>query len=155
MGAFQVIKKGVTAGWNFSAWVGTKNIKRNATLIKDLSVSAFKPQVDKDVPKRETFAQALQRLNITEQKLQKRIKTSGQIILLCGILSIPMFIYTIYMFMANFYLPGFVCLMLTFLLLAHTFREHFNRFQMRQRRLGCTFAEWAAETFRLQAARKK
>ena len=115
MGAFQVIKKGVAAGWNFSAWLGTKNIKDNALLIKDLSQSAFKPgKADADSePKKETFAQAMKRLNINEAGLKKRIRASGQVIFFCGILTIPMLAYTIYMFMSGFYLSSFVCLMLT------------------------------------------
>ena len=69
--------------------------------------------------------------------------------MICGLLTIPMLAYAVYVFHSGFYLPGFVCLMLTALAGAHCFREHFNRFQMRQRRLGCTFQEWALHTFRL------
>ncbi len=157
MGAFQVIKKGVAAGWNFSAWLGAKNIKDNALLIKDLSQSAFKSgKAEPDsAPKKETFAQAMKRLNIDEAGLKKRIRSSGQVIFFCGVLTIPMLAYTIYMFMSGFYLSSFVCLMLTALLGAYTFREHFNRYQMRRRRLGCTFAEWAKDTFRLSSPGKK
>jgi intracellular multiplication protein IcmV len=156
MGAFQVIKKGVAAGWNFSGWVGSKNIRQNALLIKDLSKAAFTPgrEQAESAPKKETFAQAMQRLNITEAGLQKRIRASTQVIYFCGVLVIPMLAYTFYMFKSGFYLSTFVCLMLTLLLGAYTFREHFNRYQMRRRKLGCTMAEWFRGTF-LASPRKK
>jgi intracellular multiplication protein IcmV len=156
MGALQVIKKGVVAGWNFSAWLGVKTIKQNTSVIKDLSKAAFVPgKTQNRGPEKETFAEAMRRLNLTEASLQKRIKASTQIIYLCGGLMLPMFGYTIYMFMSGFYLSTFVCLMLTALSGAYSFREHFNRFQMRQRRLGCTLSEWAVATFRLNSSRKK
>lgn len=156
MGVMNVVKKSVSAGWNFSAWLGVKHIKNNALLIKDLAANTFVSEKSQpNAPKTETFAQAMQRLGMTEADLQKRIKASGQIIFLCGVLSIPMLAYTIYIWMSHFYLSGFVCLMLTSLLGAYSFREHFNRFQMRQRRLGATFAQWFAHTFRSHSPGKK
>lgn len=155
MGAFQVIKKGVAAGWNFSAWLGVKNIKNNASLIKDLSKKAFsRVEPEAGVLQKETFAQAMRRLNITEEGLKKRIRASTQVIFFCGLLMIPMLAYTLYMLMSHFYLPSFVCLMLTALLGAYTFREHFNRYQMRRRRLGCTVREWAKDTLILSSRKK-
>jgi intracellular multiplication protein IcmV len=155
MGAVKIIKKSVAAGWSISTWIGTKQIKSNALLIKDLAKSAFSPS-DQGAPvKAETFAQAMRRLGMTEADLQKRINASTKIIFFCGILIIPMLAYTVYIWMSHFYLSSFVCLMLTFLLSAYSFREHFNRFQMRQRRLGCTFSEWLAHTFRINLSRKK
>ena len=71
MGFFEVVKKGVTTGWNFSAWIGTKDIKKNAVLIKELSQSAFSPEKRGQGPKKETFEQAMQRLKMTEANLQK------------------------------------------------------------------------------------
>lgn len=156
MGALHIIKKGVTAGWNVSAWVGARTLKQNTLVIKDLSKAAFVPGKTKSRgPEKETFETAMQRLKLTEAGLQKRIKASTQIIYLCGGLILPMLAYTAYIFMSGFYLSTFVCLMLTVLLGAHCFREHFNRFQMRQRRLGCTFGEWAATTFGLKSSGKK
>ncbi|GEM_PF-525618 len=156
MGVFNIVKKGISAGWNVSGWLGVSNIKKNAVLIKELSKDTFNVKKTKQgEPKQETFTEAVKRLNLTEQDIQKRIKASGQIIFFCGLLTIPMAAYTLYMFMAGFYLSTFVCVMLTALLLAYCFREHFNRFQMLQRRLSCSIGEWASVTFRLKSARNK
>lgn len=156
MGVMKVVKKGVTAGWNVSAWVGVKGIKRDALMIKELSKTAFAIEKTSSAePKKETFAQAMRRLNLTEDTLKKRIKSSTLVIRFCGVLVLPMFLYTLYMFKSGFYLSSFVCLMLDFLCAAYAFREHFNRFQMLQRRLGCTTKEWAAHAFRIKSSRKK
>lgn len=142
MGFFKVVKKGITAGWNVSSWVGARQIKGNIGAIKELANDAFLTKKAKEPIKKETFEQCLKRLGISEAVLQKRIKNSTQIIIMCSLLSVPMAIYTLYMFSSHFYLSSFVCAMLTLLLLTYSFREHFNRFQMKQRRLGCTFQEW-------------
>jgi intracellular multiplication protein IcmV len=156
MGVKNVVKKTVVQGWNFPQWLGMGQIKGNAVLIKDLAKATFNPEKHEAAKiGSETFEQAMRRLNMTEKDLQKRIQSSTQIIYFCGLLSIPLLAYTIYIWSLHFYLPSFVCLMLGFLLFAYAFREHFNRFQMRQRRLGCTFYEWFAHTFRLNLLRKK
>lgn len=156
MGVLGVIKKSVAAGWNVSAWLGLKQIKQNSKLIKELTTDLKSVGKTKgSEPLAETFEQALRRLNMTEADLQERMKKSDQIILLCGILTIPTLAYAIYLFCTAFYLSSFVCVMLTILLVAYTFREHFNRFQMRQRRLGCHFQEWFADLLRPMSPRKK
>jgi intracellular multiplication protein IcmV len=142
MGAKSIIKKGLVAGWNVKAWMGTDQIVRNGKTIKNLFVQAVaKPAAEKEM-KKETFEECIQRLQITEEGLQQKIKKSGQAALLYLLLSIPMVAYTIYIFSTGFTLSGFVCLMLSFLLLVRAFREDFNRFQMKQRKLGCTVQEW-------------
>ncbi len=155
MGAIKIVKKSIARGWNVTGWVGAKQIKNNTLLIKDLAKSALMVQSNDTHPKKESFDQAMRRLNMTEADLQKRIKTATQLIFFCGLLSIPMAAYTLYIFMSHLYLSGFVCLMLTFLLLSYAFREHFNRFQMLQRRLGCTFQDWFTNTFKINLPGKK
>lgn len=156
MGVMKFVKKGISAGWNVSAWVGVKGIKRNTLLIKELSQKAFAVENNKsNEPKRETFAQAMQRLNMTEADLKKRIRSSTIIIRFCGFLILPMLLYTFYIFNSGFYLSSFVCLMLTLLAGAYTFREHYNRFQMQQRRLGCSMREWVMYSLRIKSRGKK
>ncbi len=122
---------------------GTGHIKDNAKMIQGLVVNNFSTdKAAQTSPKKENFAQCMKRLGLSEADVEKRIKNSSQLILICSLLSLPMFIYTLYILISGHFLSSFVCLMLTFLLLAYSFREHFNRFQMQQRRLRCTFEEW-------------
>lgn len=155
MSNMKILRKTFSSGVNITGWMGLKQIKENSVLIKDLFNDTFSAEKKSATAKVETFDQAVRRLGLTEADIQKRIKKSTQIIYFCGILSLPMLIYTLYMFNAEFYLSGLVCLMLTFLLFSYVFREHFNRFQLRQRRLGCSFKEWFTATFRANSARKK
>ncbi len=156
MGFKSVVKSSFVRGWNFKAWLGVNTIVQNGKTVKNLFVNAVssKPQTDKII-KNETFSDCMKRLNINEAALQKKIKTSGQAALLCLLLSIPMIGYTVYIFNSGFYLSGFVCLMISFLLLSRAFREHFNRFQMQQRKLGCTAGEWLTHTCGLKRSSRK
>ena len=155
MGAIKIVKKSIARGWNVTGWIGAKQIKNNTLLIKDLAKNAFIVESNEPSHSKESFGQAMRRFNMSEADLQKRIKMATQLIIFCGLLSIPMAGYTIYIFMSHLYLSGFVCLMLTFLLLSYAFREHFNRFQMLQRRLGCTFQDWFTNTFKINLPGKK
>ena len=156
MSKMKILKKTITAGWDVSAWVGLKQISRNASLIKDMAKSVFATQDQASIAKKgETFGQAMKRLGLSEADLQQQIKKSTQIIFFCGLLSIPMLAYTVYIFWSQFYLSGLVCSMLTFVLFAYAFREHINRFRLQQRRLNCSLREWFEHTCRINAAGKK
>lgn len=155
MGFMQVVKKSVSAGWNFTGWVGLGQIKQNASMVKNLSKEVFTIPKPAAAPKRETFEQCVRRLGLTEQDIQKRIKTCTQTLWMCLALGVLLLGYMVYIFMAGFYLSSFVCLMLSFMVFAYSFREHFHRFQMQQRRLGCTFQQWLRHTLNLNAKGKK
>lgn len=156
MGFKSFVKSSFVRGWNFKAWLGLHTIVANGKIIKELAVSAVNPSSkEESAPKKETFEACLQRLKISEAALQKKIKVSGQAALMYLLFSLPVLVYTFYIFHTGLYLSGFVCLMIFFLLLSRAFREHFNRFQMRRRKLGCTFAEWAADTFGLKSPKEK
>ncbi len=157
MGFKSVVKSSFVRGWNFKAWLGYDTIVHNGKTIKNLFVSAVSPgeKTEAAAPKKEKFEECIKRLNISEAALQKKIKASGQAALLYLLFALPVMGYTIYVLYAGFYLSGFVCLMLSFLCLSRAFREHFNRFQMRRRKLGCTFAEWADDTFGLKTVSRK
>ncbi len=157
MGFKKVVKKGILSGWDLRQWAGLSEIKGSSRLVKDLAVNVFKnspPPSSSAVPLKETFAQCIRRLGLTEADLQKRIRSSQQILLFCLGLAVPTALYMLYLIMAGKYLSSFVCLMLTLLLLAYSFREHFNIFQMRQRRLGCTFQQWYRHLLNPKSSRK-
>ena len=125
MGALKVIKKSIAAGWNVSAWVGTKQIKSNALLIKDLAKSAFIPcRSSRAAAQKGNFAQAMRRLGMTEADLQKRIKTSTKLFFSAAAEYPDAGLYRLYIYV-DFYLSSFVCLMLTFLLSAYSFSRTF------------------------------
>ncbi len=146
MGVKKVIKKSFTAGFNPKRWVGVDHIKDNGRVIGHLFTSLFKQESKKVKP--ESFEAAKARLNLTEADLQKRVQQGKYVIIFCLFAALLAFAYMIYLVMHHFYLPGIVTLMISLLALVYAYREHFNIFQIKQRRLGCTFGQWFDGTFK-------
>lgn len=146
MGLKNVVKKGLFSGLNVKRWAGVDQIKQNGVIIGRLFTNVFCYRTNKNSVK-ESFEECMRRFNMTEEDLQKRMKASVKIVTFCLIGAILIFIYMIYLITLHQLLSGFVCLTLTFLLLAYAFREHFNLYQMKQRRLGCSVREWFKSTF--------
>lgn len=142
MGMKNVMKKGLFSGLNPLRWIGYEQIAQNGRTIKNMVDGMINSKAAADAPT--TFEEAMRRYLLTEEDIKKRMKDSYRIALVCFVASGLMLAYMIYLFVRGLPLAAIVCLMLTLLLWAYSFREHFNYFQMKQRRLGCTFKEWAA-----------
>lgn len=150
MGVLKTVKKAMTSGFSVKRWAGTEQIAHNGSVIRNLFKQVFKSPHDSvssnDSP--DTFEACLQKYNLTEKDLKKRMKTCLQVALFCALIALVVVVYMFYMFSHDRVLGGLVCGMLAVVAFAHAFREHFNYFQMKQRRLGCTFKEWFAFTIR-------
>lgn len=144
MGLKNTIKKGLFSGYNVKKWVGLDEVKRSGRTIKNLYSDLYGSEAKSAQSKApQSFEQAVKQYGLTEQDIQKRMKTHLIVAICCFIAIFPVFIYALYLFFAKvMILPGFVALMVSFLLSAYAFREHFNYFQMKQRRLGCSVKEW-------------
>lgn len=143
----KAVKKGFFSGLNPLRWVGYDQISGNAKTIRNL-VDGLVDKPSQSSVHKETFEECLLRFNLTEIDIKKRMQTAIRIVILCLILSLAMIIYSVYLVFHGLPLSSFVCVILTLLLWAYAFREHFNYFQMKQRRLGCTFKEWFICTFK-------
>ncbi len=131
-------------GVRIRQWMGYDQIVGNLGFIQTIFALFSKKIIKRSDQSAESFEMSLQRLGLTEQDLKHRMRISRQLIAFYICLAIVAFSYTIFIFHRGFWITGFMCSMLTLLFLGYTFREHFNYFQMKQRRLGCTFQEWLA-----------
>ena len=142
MGFFSTVKKGLTFGIKPKKWIGTDSLKRNG---KDI-VQMYQQLVEKKPTsdRRENFSECMQRYGLSEADVQKRMKKSQRTAY--GFLAVggAALVYAIYWWTQGRFLPGILSIVMTLLLSAHAFREHFNYFQIKQRRLGCTFSDWLA-----------
>ena len=90
----------------------------------------------------EELDEVMRKLSLNEKDIAERKKVFFRMTLLMGLISLLVFFYTMYhLLYANYHavlLGSVVC----FLSLALTFRYHFWYFQLRRRKLGCTFKEW-------------
>lgn len=126
--------------FNPKASLGYDTIKRQARLIVDIGKDTFIPVKPE---RQETFEEAMQRLNLTEDD----IKSSEENYLIYSLIFVALgaiafsasFILLFYYNTLSGFLMG---LGATALLLTQAFRFHFWHFQIKYRKLGCTFEEW-------------
>lgn len=148
MGVKNVVKKGFLSGLNPLRWIGYEQIAQNGRTIKNMVDGMVKPSNGKTDFRPTSFEECMQHYKLTEEELKIRMRNSYRIALVCFIASFFMAAYVIYLFVHGLPLAGIVCVMLTLLLWSYAFREHFNYFQMKRRRLGCTFKDWFVAVFK-------
>lgn len=96
----------------------------------------------KKAERMETFEEALVRLNLTEAEAKRRGRFMGKMALFFMILTVLIFSYVIYMLWHETWMVSFVGAAIATYTGAQAFRYHFWYFQIKRRRLGCTFKEW-------------
>lgn len=120
-------------------WIGYKQIVETTKEFGQLITNTFTP---KKAEKVETFEEALKRLKLTEKDVRDRIKSFTFLCIFWAVLSVAVLAYGIYMADVGSWLSFLACLSITLVCLTQAFRFHFWLFQIKQRRLGCTFREW-------------
>jgi len=96
----------------------------------------------------ETFEEAMQRLQLTEEDLVKRRQAlwiQSMVILGLGLLMIAYCFFSLYQ--ATF-VSAWLSFLFSVLLFAYAFRAHFWYYQLSKRKLGCTFSEWFNQPLR-------
>lgn len=90
----------------------------------------------------ETFEQAIARMNLTEADVQNRMKQSYRLAWIFFALAIAVLLYGIIVLIQGFWAGIIICIVLSAFGFTLAFRESFWYFQMKKRKLGCTFDEW-------------
>lgn len=114
--------------------------------LKQLFYSVFMPWKLGEPGKPETFEQAIKRMGLTEADLEKRKKMFTTQVILYIVMSFLVLIYAIHLASTHEVTGMFMAILVSVLGLAYAFRSHFWLFQLKQRRLGCTFKEWLSST---------
>lgn len=133
VGFFRRVRGGMEAlsGWN-SIKEGSSNIKQGVKVIL---------QVQKPTHK-ETFAEAMVRLNLTEADIKERESNFLRLSLIITVFAILCLLYTLYLLWQAAFLSALLALVVTLLCIATAARYHFWYFQTKNRKLGCTIHEW-------------
>ena len=126
--------------FNPSGWLGYGMLKAQFVSSWRILKSIF----TLPVPTRtETFSEAATRFNLTEEQIQKTASNFflySLILTVCGVITIG---FSVYLLFHHGTFAGFILGMATTaLFFAYAFRFSFWRFQIQQRKLGCTFKEW-------------
>lgn len=126
--------------FNPSSWIGwnglSDQLRTTWAAIKEL-FTARKPE------RQETFEQAMQRFGLTDQDVELIRKRYFYYSVLFLVLAGIVLIYAFYLLILRYTFSGWLLGMaVTALLLSNAFRYNFWFFQIKHKKLGCTFAEW-------------
>lgn len=148
MGFKSVVKKSLVRGFNVKRWVGVETIKRDTQVVKAVFRSVFQPNgtVEQDAqgrPVQKKFADYVREYGLTEETLTRRMKQLRWMAYFCWTLGLVTVVYAFVLWTQYAqWMNGFVCVMLALVLWAQGLREHFNAYQISQKRLGCAISEW-------------
>jgi len=144
MGVFRKVGRGI--GWavkpmfNFKSWLAFDTVKGGFKAV----VSAGKKLVRYETAKHhETFAQAAERLQLSESDLQGRAQEFLKLTLIYLAIAVVILLYALYLFFwGESPAGGMLAVGVSALAFFYAFRYHFWLFQVKNRKLGCTFKEW-------------
>ncbi|MCF6776211.1 hypothetical protein L3V83_06445 [Thiotrichales bacterium 19X7-9] len=91
--------------------------------------------------------QELTSYGITDNKLRDNLTTFTFLYRFFSVIGIVVLLYTISLFYRGYQLSAIIGIAATLMFLAHAFKYHFWAFQIRSKKLGCTFGEWFNSLF--------
>ena len=143
MGVRSFVKNTVKANTNVKGWSSWDAVKGNAKVVGRF-IDDLKAPDAKVPPVAITFDEAMKKYGMTQADVSKSMRTHLQTAWVCLVFSIAAFVWMFYLFYIGMFLSGLVSLSLSTLMAAYGFREHFNYFQMKRRKLNCTINEWVS-----------
>lgn len=145
MGLKDSVKGSLLNNVNVKAWVGADNIKRSTMTLRDIFTTFFFAGRAKKGAGTQTlsFDEAMKQYGLSEEDIKKQMKYSLLMLRLYIIFFVLMVVYAFYLLLVQNQLKAALFdFILVLVLASFMFKESFNYFQMKQRRLGCTFKEW-------------
>lgn len=114
-------------------------VERNKTIWSSLKGLFIIPESTR----KETFEEAMVRLNLTEEDVKSTEANYRVFALIFFILGLLVFFYSFYLVFAHGTLTGFLLgVSASGVFFSQAFKYDFWSFQMRRRKLGATFEEW-------------
>jgi intracellular multiplication protein IcmV len=125
---------------NFPRWMGLSQILAQARIIAGL-FKDFRSYPTEQVRK-ETFAEAMQRLNLTEQDIQARMKQCLWLSIIYTLVALVFLVYAIYLIMHGLLGSFILALLLTALMTTFAYQQSFWYYQIKTQQLGVSFKVW-------------
>lgn len=143
MGFWSGFKKAAKPFVDVSSWMNLNQLRSYGKSISDIGKNLFIPQ---QALRNETFEQALKRLKLSETDVIKKAHTLHNLFLIIFAFALCLIAYLIYLIITHASIMAImVTVVLIAVLLAKSFSYHFWIYQIKKRRLGCTFQEWFME----------
>lgn len=125
--------------FDLPSWIGVHQARyTNITLFQYLK-AIFKT---KRSPRQETFEQAMERLQLTEQNLRERVESNNKNKWIFIILGVALALYSIYLIFSAHIGGFFLGVAVVILAFVRAYQFSFWNFQIKHKKLGCTYKEW-------------
>src|SRR5262249_36597004 len=131
---------------NVKKMVGWDQFKESAQNVGVGAKEAFKFKKSPII--KETYEEAVRRLNLTQKDIENRKKNFFRTALFYLVIAAVLFVYAVDLLFSSMFFATLVAFMLVIIAGALAFREHFWYTQMKQQRLGLSFKDWFGYTFR-------
>ncbi|WED42441.1 type IVB secretion system protein IcmV [Legionella cardiaca] len=125
---------------NVRAWVDFDRVKAFTIYIATGFQKMFVPQ--SKTKQGESFDEAVARMNLSEEDLRAKQSSLYRLSILMCVAAVCIFIYALYHLFYGTYRASIVSIVLLLIALVLAFRYHFWYFQIKERKLGCSFNEW-------------
>lgn len=89
-----------------------------------------------------SFDEVMSELNLTEQDIELKIKSLRRMYRLMLSIAFIFYIYSMYHMLYGGFLAAMLSFVIMLVCVALAFRYHFWYFQIKRRKLGCSFKEW-------------
>jgi intracellular multiplication protein IcmV len=136
------VKRLFTSLFNVKSWIDYERIRAGKQYIVERCTTYFVPG---KIQKTESFESAKAKLKLSDKDLLVRQKGLLRLSLTMAGVAILMFIYALYNLFYAYYLAVLISLVVVLMALAMAFRYHFWYFQIKQKKLGCSFREWFSQ----------
>lgn len=131
---------------NIRRWLDWDRTKSFTIALKNAIKFLFVPQ-QVSTTSTESFEAAVNKLNLSEEDLLVKQKSLFRLSWLMLVLGVLIFIYSLYQLFYGSFKAFSVGLVVTCIAFTLAFRYHFWYFQIKHKKLGCTFNEWYRQGF--------
>jgi intracellular multiplication protein IcmV len=129
----------ITQIFNVRKWFDWDRMKAGTLYLGNGINRLFVPQQKAEG---ESFDEAMKQLNLNDEDLLEKQKSLFHLSIVMTSAAALILAYAIYMLFMGSIKAFIVSLVVTLIALILAYRYHFWYFQMKQRKLGCTFSEW-------------
>lgn len=139
--------------FNIPYWFDWERVKSFTVLVAAMFKRLFVVEIEKNFnePQKnvltESFEAAQKSLQLSDSDLLERQKALHRLSILMALLAFSIFIYSGYQLFWGTFRAVLISLSVMMISLALAFRYHFWYYQIKSRRLGCSFNEWFKKGF--------
>lgn len=135
----EILKVNRKTFFNPRAWLSYDTVKEQTLLVWTLVKQIF---VTPTAENPETFEEAQARLGLTDEEIATTGQTYLAFALFYALVTVAIFAVAIY-FIVDHSFAGFIlAVAITVFMGGQAFQNHFLYFQIKHRKLGCTYEEW-------------